>query len=170
MNMKNVVYPPKILLAHLIDAERRRNRALDSRYRRALDALPKGKPYLRRRGKSGKAYLYLSRRLPGRKHPESKYVGPEASDRVRKLERQLEDRSRLEAQLAILAIERRMIERALDEYRRARSTTLFTSSSSLSVVRRGKQGIKTARMPRRFYTLRAGDPVLTGRSEKRYRN
>ncbi len=116
---KNVVYRPKLLLAHLIKEEKKRNSALKLRYKRALKALPRGQPYIRKKSGKGKAYVYLSRRMPGFKHPESKYVGVVGSDQVKKLHQQLKDRARLVAELNVLGLERRMIDKALYEYRRA---------------------------------------------------
>lgn len=119
-HMKNeVVHFPNILLAHLLQEEKKRNVSLEDRYRKAVDELPKGNPFIRKKGRGGKAYLYLNRRFPDQKYPESKYIGPIDSDRAKKLHEQLADRGKLEAQLEVLKIERRMIEKALNEYRRA---------------------------------------------------
>lgn len=119
---KKVVYKARPLLVHLIEEEKKRNASLEARYRKALKSFPKGKLYVRKFGKGKKGvrrYVYLSRRIPGQEYPESKYIGRMGSEQVKKVEKQLNDRARLENQLAALAIEKRMIEKALDEYRRA---------------------------------------------------
>ncbi len=108
------------LLVHLLREEQKRNASLSKRYEKALGQLPKGRLYVRRveKGRKIKRYVYLSRRLPGQRHPESKYIGSAGSDEVHKVKLQLKDREQLEAQLAHLAIEKQMIEKALAEYRR----------------------------------------------------
>ncbi len=118
-----VVYKKLPLLAHLIQEEEKRNALLAVRYRKALKSLPKGKLYVRKFAKAKKGvrrYVYLSRRIPGQEHPESKYIGRVGSGQVKEVEKQLDDRQRLENQLAALAIEKRMIKKALNEYRRSR--------------------------------------------------
>ena len=112
-----------ILLAHLLNEERERNAALHERYCAALEDLPKGRVYLRRverRDGDANAYAYLSRRVPGKKQPESKYVGRAGSDEVDKLQKRIADRDRLRRQIKVLKIERKMIEKALAEYQRLR--------------------------------------------------
>ena len=118
---KKVVYKAEPLLAHLIEEEAKRNSSLEERYRNALESLPKGKLYVRKfgRGKKSRKYVYLSRRLPGQEYPESKYIGRVDSEKVKEIEKQINDRQRLEKQLEALAIEKRMIEKALNEYRRS---------------------------------------------------
>ncbi len=117
------MYKRKSLLAHLVGEEKKRNRILHARYKKILAGLPRGKPYVRkigRKGKSERAYVYLNRRIPGQRFPESKYIGVAGSEEVKRLYEQLEDRAKLEAQIASLELEKRMIEKALDEYKRTR--------------------------------------------------
>jgi len=114
----NVVHNPRPLLAHLVSEEKKRNASLVARYQDILRDLPRGRAYVRKKG--DRAYLYLSRRVAGRKYPESKYVGSVHSEQAKKIQQQLRDRARLESELAALEIERRMIEKALHEYRRTR--------------------------------------------------
>lgn len=111
------------LLKHLIEEERKRNLASQERLIRVLKSLPKGKPYIRivkKKGKERAAYVYLSRRIPGKQYPESKYIAPEGSEIAKEVLGQIKDRERIKHELHSLEIEQKMIEKALNEYRRSR--------------------------------------------------
>jgi hypothetical protein len=105
------------LLKHLVEEEKKRNLASQSRLSKILSSLPKGKAYKRKRAR--KEYLYLSRRVPNKKYPESKYVGLVGSEIVNKVSKQIEDRKRIESEMKSLRLELKMLEKALNEYRKS---------------------------------------------------
>jgi len=121
------------LLKHLVEEEKRRNLASQSRLSKILKGLPKGKAYKRKIAK--KHYLYLSRRLPNKPHPQSKYIGLVGSDVANKVSKQIEDRIRTEGEIKSLRLELKMLEKALDEYRKAKPNAVTRKA-----VRRGRKG------------------------------
>jgi hypothetical protein len=105
------------LLKHLVEEEKKRNLASQVRLSKILNSLPKGKAYKRKIAK--KHYLYLSRRLPNKPHPQSKYIGLVGSEIANKISKQIEDRVRIEKEMKSLHLELKMLEKALNEYRKS---------------------------------------------------
>jgi len=105
------------LLKHLVEEEKKRNLASQVRLSKILDELPKGKVYKRKR--ASKEYIYLSRRIPNKKYPESKYIGLVGSEIANKVSKQIEDRIRIEGEMKSLRLELKMLEKALNEYRKS---------------------------------------------------
>ncbi|MCB1197265.1 MAG: hypothetical protein KDK51_02760 [Deltaproteobacteria bacterium] len=106
------------LLKHLLEQEKKRNRASQKRMEKLLKDLPRGSLY--KRNIKGKKYVYISFRDPSKKHPQSKYVGVVHSEAVKKLASALKDRDRIEKEVKSLQLERKMVEKALEEYRKSR--------------------------------------------------
>ena len=107
------------LLKHLVEEEKKRNLASQGRLCKILLGLPKGKAYKRKR--AHKEYLYLSRRVPNKKYPESKYIGLVGSEIANKISKQIEDRVRIEKEMKSLSLELKMLEKALNEYRKIKN-------------------------------------------------
>ena len=106
------------LLKHLLEQEKKRNKASQERMAKLLKPLPKGSLY--KRNIKGKKYVYLSRRVPNKKYPESKYIGVADSKIISKLKADLKDRERIEKEIQSLKLENKMVEKALEEYRKSR--------------------------------------------------
>lgn len=105
------------LLKHLVEEEKKRNLASQARLSKILLGLPKGKVYKRKL--AHKEYLYLSRRVPNKKYPESKYIGLIGSEIANRIAKQIKDRIRIKSEMKSLKLELKMLEKALHEYRKS---------------------------------------------------